>query len=403
MKSIINLLFVYTIFTYTGFFTGCQAASPSYERVKALIWEKTIYFIYEDNNKMVQYKENYVDQPFNYVTDLDRLKETAREAAFHSSVKNNVDTVGIAKKVILERMVNAISDKLSSHENRKDDPVKLAKVDSLQRVLFQLIQEEYSEAQPNTQITTNTESTEDNNLQEGNSSLLEWIIIILLSVMLLLVIFTIWRMSKLMDRFAKKVKYVLEEREYQSSVSYSNQAPSFSQSEIQQLNSKLAGIQAETENIKVQISQLHTSMERNSPSPKEGALSENLFMSSFDEVSADAAKESHPVKEVRPTQFYAKKPNNNLFMQETLTTAPRYDSIYCIREETDGMATFFINNDEKVQNYALQNGGEMFLNEACEIQYQNNRPARITTDTPGKLMKEGKHWRIQEKARVILQ
>jgi len=386
MKKNSIILFLCVLFTCTGFVTGCHADASPYERVKTLIWKTTIHFIYEDNDMMDQYWKNYGDQPFNNLTDFDSLKDEASEKTFYSSVEAIVNKAGIAKKVALERLVNEIAYKLSTHPKRQGDTDKLVKVNELQRMLYTSIQEEYQEEQYQAQSTSNVEEI---NNQSDNTSSSHWFIIVLLVIILLLMGFAIWQMGKLVDRFAKKVKYVLEEREFQSDSPPDMHTTHLSPSDMQK----------EMEGLKKQIIQLHALIEQTSSSRKETRLPENPNMTTFANAPQ---KETQSVKENRSVLYYAKISNDSLFKQENLTTADRPDNIYCIREETDGVATFSINDDIKVQGYALQNGGEMFLRDACEIQYENNRPTQIITDVPGKLVREGKHWRIREKARVSL-
>jgi len=395
MKTNVILLFLCSIFTWTGLVSWGYAASPSYERMKTLIWKHTIYFIYEDNDMIEQYMGNYGTHSFGRIADFENLKDEAGERRFYQSVQDSISTEDMdGEKEKIEKEVDAII--LGLKKNRQSNLAKLAKVDSLQRTLYYLIQDEYQEDQQQAQSISNAEEINDH---PDTFSSNNWFIIGPLILILLLMVWATWRMGKLVDRFVKKVKYILEEKEYQSGASYGSYYPSLSQSDVQQLDKKLIAIQEETESIKEQINQLYALIERTSSSSREMPSSEHPFLSSFDDVSP---KDRQPVTESRATMFYAKKPNDKLFKHETLSTTARHDSIYCIQEDTDGMATFTINYDKKVQDYALQNGGEMFLNEACEIQYENNRPVRITTEVPGKLVKEGKHWRIQEKARVTL-
>ena len=392
MKTNVILLFLCFIFTCTGWVSWCEAASPSYERMKTLIWKHTIHFIYEDNDMMDQYLENYGTDSFGRIADFENLKDEGGERRFYQSVQDSLSTEDRdGEKAKIGKEVDAII--LGLKKNRQSNLAKLAKVDSLQRTLYHLIQDEYPEDQQQAQATSNAEEISS---PPDTSSSNNWFIIGLLLLILLLIIWAIWRMGKLANRSVKKVRYILEEKEYQAGALYGTYHSPLSSSEIQQLNHKLEGIQTEMESIKAQLTQL---IERSPASPGEMSSSEPSFLSSFDDVSP---QDSQPVTESRATLFYAKKPNDKLFKHETLSATARHDSIYCIQEDTDGRATFTINYDKKVQAYALQNGGEMFLNEACEIQYENNRPVRITTEVPGKLVKEGKHWRIQEKARVIL-
>jgi len=147
MKTNRILLFLCTLFICMGMIAWCEAAAPSYERMKTLIWQHTIHFIYEDNGMMEQYRQNYGTHFFSNVANFDSLKNDALEKSFFLSVEQEVNTEGVAKKVMLEQLASTIAGKLSIHPNRKNDPTKLAKVDSLQRILYQLIHDEYQPTQ----------------------------------------------------------------------------------------------------------------------------------------------------------------------------------------------------------------------------------------------------------------
>lgn len=396
MKTTPIKLLLSTIFIWSTCYSWSYADSLSYERVRTLIWKHTIHFIYEDNNMVDQYWKNYPPHFFNGIADFENLKDTASEKKFYTVVQDSISQNSIEiEKAKLEREVDAIIRGLKN--NRKAEPGRIAKVDLLQFQLFNLIERDYQPEPKDTSAISESEESAD----EGKASFpYGWVIITLLVILLGFTGFVLWRMRNMLNWMAEEISTIRQHVQFNSNIYPGSDDSSLSRSDLQVLENQINEIQKETESLIQQMGDLHTLMANRAHAS--GVSTVETATPTTPDSTMTSLQDTPPITENRPMLFYAKKPNNDLFKLENLTPTARHDSIYRIQEEKEGTASFSINNDKKVQDYALQNGGEMFLTEACEIQYENNRPVRITTHTPGKLVKEGKHWRIQEKAKVIL-
>lgn len=399
-----------------------SSADGAYEQAKLAIWCETVVFIYHDYgaDSLVRRLDCNNWEIFrqslrpNYLQSLTFFQAIERPEIYAGYSTNEAK---------LSKLVDEIGRKLKSSSTRQNNPSRLQAVDSLQRELLQLAQNEAlfvnsdmgqeeleAKEQPRKPQAAQTTLTDEDTEDVGISwwELLQWLLI----AMLIAATAALWVQNKKLKRevgirMARRKQEIagLAQKNVRKAQPEPQLSKGLNRSEVLQLIRSEQGKlqkQLQVDNRPKEIGSSRQDKVRQAgevPKPAEQPRQP-------EPQSTGREAEEIPVPEkngepANPGIYYDKLPFKGGFHHNQLSRQRNPDSIYSIEVlgRHPDEAEFWVTEDADIQKYAMENGLS-FFEEACEYDQVEENPSRVRNLEKGRLRKKGHLWEIEKKVKV---